>query len=132
MLNTISGPNIQSTIEGIDFDGTSIWTISDANLYAIDPLSGNTVATIANAAAGCSFSGTGIAALGGNRLALACTSGDWYVVSSLDGSVISSGNNNLQMYGLDNFGRQVVPEPGSLALIGAALLGLAAARRRQG
>ncbi len=131
LINTISGTNITGTIEGIDFDGSVLWAIADDNIYGIDPGTGNTVSTIANAAANCSFSGTGIAAIGDDQLALACAGGEWFTVSSLTGAVISSGNNGLAMFGLDNFTAAEVPEPGTLALVGLSLAGLAVSRRRK-
>lgn len=132
LISTISGPNITSTIEGIDFDGSTLWAIADANIYGIDASTGNTLATIPNAAAGCSFSGTGIAAVGASELALACSGGQWFLVDKTTGAVNASGNNGLQMFGLDTLeGAPPIPAPGVLALLLAALPAFAAARRRR-
>jgi len=130
--SSISGANINGTIEGIDFDGTMIWAVSDANLYGIDAATGNTLSTIPNAAAGCSFSGTGIASVGANQLALACANGDWFLVNKGDGSVVNSGNNQLQMFGLDyHTGIPPIPEPGVLALLAAVAPAALMLRRRR-
>jgi hypothetical protein len=57
-------------------------------------------------------------------------SGAWFVVDSTNGSVLSSGNNQLDMYGLDFVpNRNPVPKPGILSLLGLALAGLFGLRR---
>ncbi len=93
-------PSFGVMVEGIAYDGTLIWQIADANLYGIDPADGSLVSTIPNAASGCQYEGTGITAHTPGQLTLACTDGSWYKVSSADGSVLDSGNNGLNMYGL--------------------------------
>ncbi len=97
LIRTIPG---QDSIEGLAFDGRLLWQLNNSVIYGTDPLTGAVVRTIPNAAAGCGYGGTGIAAIGPGELTLACADGNWYVVSSVDGSVLSSGNNGLNMYGL--------------------------------
>lgn len=86
-------------VEGIAYDGTVLWLLDDS-LVGVDPSNGAVVATIPNAAAGCSYSGTGVTASAPGELMLACDSGAWYRVSSSDGGVLGSGNNGLNMFGL--------------------------------
>jgi hypothetical protein len=83
---------------------------------------------IANAAAGCPFGGAGLTSLGGGMLAIGCTTGDWFVVRSSDGSIVVSGSNGIGMFGLKHFNE--VPEPSTMALMALALLGAGLARRR--
>jgi hypothetical protein len=68
---------------------------------------------------------------GVDALALACSTGEWFIVSDTTGLVLNSGNNGLDMYGLDNVFAATVPEPGTLGLFGVSLLGLGALRRRR-
>ena len=90
----------RSNIEGLAFDGTLLWQLDGAWIYGTNPLDGNVVVTITNAALGCPYDGTGIATDVPGVLTLACADGAWYRVSAADGSVIASGNNGLNMYGL--------------------------------
>lgn len=121
-------PSQGFTIEGLAFDGTYLWQLDDSVIYATDPANGNVITTIPNAAQFNSFSGTGLTASGLNELTIGTVEGDWYKVSSLDGSVLASGNNGLDMFAL-----KYVPEPASVALTGLGLLvGLASLRRRKG
>ncbi len=90
----------RATIEGLAFDGTLLWQLAGAWIYGTNPLDGNVVVTITNAASGCSFGGTGITAPAPGVLTLACTNGNWFKVSSMNGSVLGTGNNGLNMYGL--------------------------------
>jgi hypothetical protein len=55
---------------------------------------------LANVASTCSFGGTGITDSGANKLTLACDDGRWFTVSKADGSVVTSGSNGLDMFGL--------------------------------
>lgn len=86
--------------EGLAYNGELIWQVADDNLYGIDPADGSLVSTIPNAASGCTYEGTGITAHAPGELTLACNDGSWYKVSSADGSVLDSGSNGLDMYGL--------------------------------
>jgi hypothetical protein len=92
-------------VEGLAFDGRLLWQLA-SSLHGTNPANGAVVRTIPNAAGDCSFDGTGITAAGNGQLLLACTNGDWFWVSSADGSVIAAGNNGLDMFGLT-----AVPRP---------------------
>lgn len=123
-IRSITGGHIGSTIEGLAYDGSLIWAIGD-ELLGINPADGALMASLPNAALGEGFGGTGIATVGTDRLMLAALSGNWYVVSKADGSVLSSGNNGLGMYALDNITASVaVPEPASMLLLGLGFMGL--------
>jgi len=88
-----------STVEGLTYDGSLLWLLAN-NLIGVDPADGSVIATIPNAAIGEAFGGTGITTAGAGQLVLAGTSGNWWLVSSADGSVIDSGSNGLNMFGL--------------------------------
>ena len=92
-------PSQGSTVEGLAYDGTYLWQLAD-DLIATDPATGAFVRSVPNAALGCSYGGTGLTTGGPGELILGCAGGQWYKVSSADGSVIASGNNGLAMFGL--------------------------------
>ncbi|MCW8985640.1 MAG: hypothetical protein OQK55_09875, partial [Thermoanaerobaculales bacterium] len=129
-------PSSGGGVEGVAFDGAVLWLLDDS-IVGINPADGSAVSTIPNAAIGCQYGGTGIAASGPGELALGCEDGSWFLVSSADGSVISSGNNGLNMYGLKAaapaFAGVAVPTLGAFGfvLFGAliALAGLAVLTR---
>jgi len=92
------------TIEGLCWDGNSLWQLGTNGLYETNVNTGAIINTFPNAAGVCSFGGTGIANASATELMLACTSGDWYRVRKSDGGVNASGNNGLDMYGLGFLG----------------------------
>jgi hypothetical protein len=93
-------PAAAFTTEGVTWDGVRLWQLEDAGIHATDVLTGAIAFSIPNAAAGCLAGGTGIADSGPFALTLACADGSWLRVSKADGSVLDSGNNGLEMYGL--------------------------------
>ena len=88
-----------SGVEGLTTDGTNIYALNSGAIQVYDT-AGNLLDSFANAASGCSFGGTGITFAGVNTLALMCTNGNWFEVSATDGSVLDSGNNGLDAFGL--------------------------------
>ncbi len=88
------------SVEALAYDGTLLWQLGDL-LYGTDPLDGHVVRTLPNAASGCSFGGTGLAAAPPGRLTLSCSNGNWYQISADTGVVLASGDNDLSIYGLD-------------------------------
>jgi len=94
--------------EGFAYDGDLLWYlaynsdfINGTDVTAGSPTVGTIVSSIDNAAKDCIWQGTGMTT-GSNdgELMLGCVNGDWFLVSSADGSVIDSGNNGVDMFGL--------------------------------
>ncbi len=124
ITNTITPAGVRGT-EGMVYDGTNLWLLDD-EINSVNPATGAINFSIPNAASNEQFTGTGIALGGPGELILAATDGDWYRVSMADGSVISSGNNGLNMYGLTN----LIPEPTSATLLAFGVV-LTSYRRRR-
>jgi hypothetical protein len=90
-------------IEALAFDGELLWQLGNF-IYGTNPWTGEILKTIPNSAGNdCEAQGTGMAVSAPGQLTLACTNGNWYIVSAADGSVLDSGNNSLDMYGLKHF-----------------------------
>ncbi|MEM1082040.1 MAG: hypothetical protein AAGH65_10710, partial [Pseudomonadota bacterium] len=111
--SALTGPQINSMIEGLAFDGNLIWAIADDNLLGLSPSDGSVQETLSNPAASCSFQGTALA-FDGTSLVVGCPSGDWFIVNPASGSVIDSGNNSLNMFGLAGAIAQALPETQSV------------------
>jgi len=118
-------------VEGLAYDGSVLWQLESSSIIGINPADGSAVVSIANAASGSSFGGTGITANAPGQLTLAAIDGNWWIVSSADGSVINSGNNSLDMFGIKGVPGNAVPEPvtATLGLMGLGVLGMATRRR---
>jgi len=138
--NFSSGPD-GGGVEGLTYDGTYLWALGNNSLYGMDPVDGSVDLTIPNAAVNCSYTGTGIAVAAPGELVLACVDGTWYRVSAADGSVITSGNNGLNMYGLEALTATAPTSVLSIPTLGAwgavalvallAIFSLALLRRRR-
>ena len=109
-------------LEGLAFDGAILWALCP-ELRGLDPVDGSPLVTLPNAADGCDFDGTGLSTGDPGELISACSNGDWFRVSDVDGSVIDSGSNGLDMFGLKRFEERpplvVIP---TLSHFGFALL----------
>jgi len=130
---TRSFANSGSAVEGLALHSGLLWELGD-QIIGRNLATGATVTSFANAAASCVFGGTGLASGGAGALAIACENGRWYRVSDVDGSVLATGNNGLDMYGLTTISAAtVVPEPARIVLmaIGLGALGGVTARRRR-
>jgi hypothetical protein len=101
-------PSQGGTVEGLAYDGTVLWQLAD-EIVGTDPATGGVVRSIPNPAAGCSWGGSGLTASAPGELTVGCAAGEWYRIASSDGTVLSAGNNGLQMYGLKAFGLAAVP-----------------------
>ena len=104
-LNPMTGAFIREipaagSVEGLAYDGQYLWELNETTIIAINPADGTEMTTIPNAASGCTYEGTGLTTGAAGELVIGCPSGAWYRVSSTDGSVLASGNNGLQIYGL--------------------------------
>jgi hypothetical protein len=117
VLGTV--PAVSSSAEAIAIDGANVWQLVDSSIYLTRLSDGSVVMTIPNAAASEAFEGTGMASIG-DDLMLVGESGNWYRVSKLDGSLLASGNNGLEMYDLQEVPAQDVPDslPSATVLIG--------------
>ncbi len=104
-------PSAGGSVEGLAFDGIVLWQLDSGAIVGISPADGSVVSSLPNAASGCTFGGTGITASAPGELTLACTNGDWFQVSSADGSVLASGNNGLDMFALKFYSLAPPPAP---------------------
>jgi hypothetical protein len=114
------------TVEGLAYDGTYLWTLGDT-LTALDPLTGTEIRTLHNPALNnAPDGGTGLANAGPGQLMIAGENGAWWRISSVDGTVLATGNNGLNMFGL---AESVVPEPGAVLMLSMSGVLLAMRRR---
>ena len=94
-------PGQGNTTEALAYDGVLLWLLADT-IIGINPADGTVIRSIPNAGIGCAYGGTGLTADAPGKLTIGCADGNWYRVSSADGSVLASGKNGLQMYGLSS------------------------------
>jgi len=94
-------PGQGDTTEALAYDGVLLWMLVET-IIGVNPADGTVVRSIPNAGLGCPYGGTGLTADGPNQLTIGCGNGSWYRVSSVDGSVLASGNNSLEMFGLSS------------------------------
>lgn len=117
-------PSAGATVEGLAYDGKNLFELGDT-IDAVDPLTGNVNYSLNNPAINDPFGGTGLAWSAGS-LMIGSANGNWYQIDAGNGSLLASGNNGADMYGL---GTMRVPAPGAMGLLGVA--GIVAGRRRR-
>ncbi len=102
-----------SGLEGMASDGAGgLWLLCNQGLFLIDDTTGDQIDAVGSPTTGtCDFNGTGIAPAAGGLLALGCTNGDWFLWNPDTESVVESGNNGIQMYGLAPLGLDAPPPP---------------------
>jgi len=119
-------PSSGSTTEALAYDSVNdiLFNLGDT-IDARDAGTGALLYSIPNPAAFNSFGGTGMTYIGGNRLIISSVEGQWYEVDSTTGTVLSSGVN-----GADTWGLKALPTPGTAALaVMAGALGVIRRRR---
>lgn len=98
-------PRLGTNIEGIAYDGSLLWLLDNTDILGVSTVDGSLVTTVPNPASGCSFGGTGLTFSAPHELTAACSNGAWFKVNTVTGTVSSSGNNSLDMYGLSKYNR---------------------------
>ena len=112
LIRTI--PSTTPSVEGLAYDGTLLWALGDT-LDGLNPADGSVVESIPNPASSCSFSGTALA-YDGENLAVGCDDGSWFLVNPSTGSVVQSGSNTLNMFGLAATAEPAAPLPVAVAV----------------
>ncbi|MGD8454284.1 MAG: PEP-CTERM sorting domain-containing protein [Phycisphaerae bacterium] len=102
-------------VEDLAWDGEYLWQLGTQYIYASSVHDGAVAQTFDNPAIGDLYGGTALA-IRGDTLFVGSATGNWWEVSKVDGTVLDSGNNGIDMFGLTTF----VPEPASLILLGVA------------
>lgn len=124
LLRSFAPPPTCSGGEALSFDGALLWLLCDGFLVGVDPQSGVELDALPNPATGCFVDGTGLANPAPHRLLIACTNGEWFLVSSLDGAVLDSGVVDFPIYGIKAVReRQSGPCPGVDLLVSQGLSG---------
>ncbi|HWB81645.1 MAG TPA: hypothetical protein VG755_42075 [Nannocystaceae bacterium] len=97
-IRTISFPPGAEFVEGLGFDGELLWVLGLGTMHGIDPEDGAVQVTLESEGL-CPNSTGGVAASGPDELTIVCGTGEWWVISSIDGSVIDEGNSGIGMFG---------------------------------
>ena len=133
----LPGPNI----EGLAWDGQYLRALSLTEITAIDigsdtvpgsVVPGMAIPSPAWSGAAAPPAGMGLTANFDGQLTVVTSSGDWWVVHDNDGSVITSGNNGMEMYALTAVvPTDITPEPMTVAVLLFGMVPIVLVRRRR-
>ena len=129
----ISAPDLGVYTEGLAWDGQVLWRLALDKIIATDITDGSTVAAINNPALWLAGqAGKGLASNAPGQLTVVSETGNWWVVDTATGGLITSGDNAPDAYALKAVAQSVaVPEPITASVLLAGLVPLLRIRRRR-
>lgn len=110
-IDNIDFPSECSGLEGMVAVDNNFWLLCNEGLILMDGDDGSLIESQSSPTSDCSFSGTAIASIDSETLMLGCSGGDWFSYDVSSESVIDSGNNGVDMYGLAFLGDMDEPAP---------------------
>ena len=132
-VRTIPAPDVGVYTEGLAWDGQTLWRLALDRIIATNVTSGATVAEINNPAIWLAGQpGKGLASNAPGQLTVVSETGNWWIVDTASGEVITSGDSAPNTYALKAVAESIaVPEPITAGVLLAGFVPLLLVRRRR-